>query len=156
MITTSSMAASRRKNRKYAIVLFIIYMFLLCYFLFVSERLGKAADAEYRYNIVLFQEIKRFANNIELLGVKAVIINLAGNVIAFMPFGFLLPAVIKQKIGVIMTTFLSFEFSLFVECLQLYMRVGCFDVDDLLLNTIGGFLGYLVYYLFVGRRHGKK
>ena len=35
--------------------------------------------------------------------------------------------------------------SLLVELLQLVFKVGSFDVDDLLLNTIGGLLGYLVY-----------
>jgi glycopeptide antibiotics resistance protein len=32
-----------------------------------------------------------------------------------------------------------------VEVTQLVTRVGSFDVDDLLLNTIGGILGYLIY-----------
>ena len=40
---------------------------------------------------------------------------------------------------------IQFELSLLVELLQLVFKVGSFDVDDLLLNTIGGLLGYLVY-----------
>ena len=32
--------------------------------------------------------------------------------------------------------------SLGVETIQLFTRVGSFDVDDILLNTIGGVLGY--------------
>lgn len=39
----------------------------------------------------------------------------------------------------------SFELSLLVETIQLVTKVGSFDVDDLLLNTIGGVCGYLVY-----------
>jgi len=42
--------------------------------------------------------------------------------------------------------FFSFEFSLLVETIQLVSKVGSFDVDDLLLNTIGGAIGYLNFY----------
>ena len=42
-----------------------------------------------------------------------------------------------------MTVLYSFELSLLVELLQLVFKVGSFDVDDLLLNTIGGLLGYI-------------
>ena len=43
----------------------------------------------------------------------------------------------------------SFELSLLVEVLQLVTKVGSFDVDDLLLNTVGGILGFLIYKLAV-------
>ena len=32
-----------------------------------------------------------------------------------------------------------------VETVQLVSKVGCFDVDDLILNTIGVALGYICY-----------
>ena len=34
-----------------------------------------------------------------------------------------------------------------MEILQLVTRVGSFDVDDILLNTIGGMLGYIVFMI---------
>ncbi len=40
-------------------------------------------------------------------------------------------------------TLISFEFSLLIECIQLVSKVGSFDVDDMILNTLGGSLGYL-------------
>ena len=43
------------------------------------------------------------------------------------------------------TVFYSFELSLVVEILQLVFKVGSLDVDDLILNTIGGLLGFLIY-----------
>ena len=39
--------------------------------------------------------------------------------------------------------------------MQLILRVGCFDVDDLLLNTVGGCIGYFVYLLFRRYWRGK-
>ncbi len=45
-----------------------------------------------------------------------------------------------------MTLFYSLGLSLGVEVFQLLTRVGSFDVDDLLLNTIGGILGYVLFF----------
>ena len=38
-------------------------------------------------------------------------------------------------------------FSLAVETVQLFSKVGAFDVDDILLNAIGGFVGWLCYFI---------
>lgn len=43
--------------------------------------------------------------------------------------------------------FYSFGLSLCVETFQLLAKVGSFDVDDLLLNTIGGIAGYIMYVI---------
>ena len=52
-----------------------------------------------------------------------------------------------NKKGFLFTTFVTFELSLVVEILQIVFRVGSFDVDDLILNTLGGMLGYLLLEL---------
>ena len=49
--------------------------------------------------------------------------------------------------------------SLCAEAIQLVTKVGCFDVDDLILNTLGAFLGYLAFVLCSRLRreyYGKK
>lgn len=80
-------------------LVFILYLGVLFYFLFFSERYGRTdVSDEYHYNLVLFREIKRFYRYREILGMKSVMINLAGNVAAFMPFGFFLP-VLWPKTG---------------------------------------------------------
>lgn len=78
-------------------------------------------------------------------GWNVTIVNLVGNVICFMPFGFLIPTISKKKIckNVISVTLLAMLFSLGIETAQLLLKVGAFDVDDIFLNTIGGFLGYV-------------
>lgn len=155
MNITSSMAANKAKKiRFYSKLLFLIYILFLCYFLFFSENMGRTTDCEYKYNLVLFHEINRFIRYAHLLGWKAVLINIFGNVIAFMPFGYFVPIIVKnKKIGIIRTTFLSMIFSLEVETVQLIFRLGCFDVDDILLNTLGGMFGFILYYLVYGRKN---
>lgn len=138
------MAATEKRYKKLWVVLFLAYLILLFYFLFFSEGLGRVnTDAEYRYNLTLFREIGRFWEYRRMLGFKAVFLNLAGNVIAFMPFGFLLPLLSDNRTNWFATTICAFAFSLFAETVQLVLKLGSFDVDDLLLNTVGGLLGYI-------------
>ena len=77
-----------------------------------------------------------------------------GNVIIFMPFGFFLPMASKYR-SFFAAVFYSFTLSLCVETFQLLTKVGSFDVDDLLLNTIGGVAGYIIFVICaaVRRRH---
>lgn len=150
------MAASK-KSKYRALLSFLVYLILLGYFLFFAESMGRnTSEVEYRYNLVLFQEIKRFFYHSDILGIKVVMMNIVGNVVAFMPFGYFVPRLAKRKVGFFATTLFSLEFSLFVEAVQLVTKTGSFDVDDLLLNTLGGILGYIVYCIVHKRRQQKK
>lgn len=134
-----------KKIRTAGICLFLLYLILLTYFLFFAESYGRvSAQREYRYNLELFKEIQRFWNYREELGWFSVF-NLLGNVIAFVPFGCILPVIWKKTRGFFRILFLTFGFSLAVETVQLITKVGIFDVDDLLLNTLGGIVGYFAF-----------
>lgn len=98
----------------------------------------------------LFKEIRRFLLYRNILGWRAVFLNIFGNVLAFMPFGFFLPVIWVRTRHWYITVLLSFVMSLLVETMQLVGKVGSFDVDDLLLNTIGGFAGYIIFVLARG------
>lgn len=139
----------KEKSKAYplAVILFILYLLLLFYLLFFSENYGRTMDSGYRYNLELFKEIKRFWSNRENLGWSSVITNLIGNIVAFAPFGFFLPMLCRKGKNVIGCVLLSALFSLAVETVQLFTKVGAFDVDDILLNAIGGLVGFLCYYL---------
>ncbi len=127
-------------------ILLGIYLACLIYFMFFSETYGRTdLHRDYQYNLVLFREIGRFLKYRHILGTGAVLINVAGNVAVFIPLGFALPVLFERIKSFLQVLILSFSISLLAETLQLVLRVGCFDVDDLLLNTIGGCVGYLVY-----------
>jgi glycopeptide antibiotics resistance protein len=74
--------------------------------------------------------------------------NLVGNIIGFMPLGLLLPLLFRSLRSVGKMIGISFLVSLLFEVTQLLTALGSFDVDDLLLNTIGGLLGYWIFLLF--------
>ncbi len=101
---------------------------------------------QYRGNLVPFHEIERYLVAIRESGSVHSLINFLGNVIAFMPFGFMVPLLFSKKLQSLgKVVLLSFLFSLGLETTQLVTNCGIFDVDDILLNTTGGALGYGVY-----------
>lgn len=135
----------RKQIRGLGKIFFICYIVFILYFLLISDWYGRSGELpEYTYNLVLFKEINRFWTYREILGTFVVFANLVGNVLIFIPFGFTMPMASKYR-SFMITTVYSFLLSLLVEVFQLVTKVGSFDVDDLLLNTIGGAIGYIIY-----------
>ena len=149
---------SRKRARTVGKILFVLYVVFIVWFLIFSDWYGRAGELnEYHYNLELFKEIKRFWNYREQLGYFVMLENLLGNVIIFVPFGFFLPMASRYQ-SFFSTLYASFGFSLCVEVFQFVTRVGSFDVDDLLLNTIGGVMGHIIYLICesVGRKNVYK
>lgn len=129
-------------------VAFLLYLIALVYFLLFAEMFGRTHTEKcYRYNLVLFKEIWRFWHYRERVGMTAVLLNLAGNVVGLIPFGFFLPFLAARTRKCYTVVCLTFLFSLGIEITQLLCKVGSFDVDDLLLNTIGGMFGYFLFWV---------
>jgi glycopeptide antibiotics resistance protein len=149
------MAANKKKGHSdfFYWFLFILYLFFLFYFLFFSEKMGRLTGEQYRYNLVPFREIRRFIKYREIVGWKAFFVNIIGNIIAFVPFGMLMPRLSGRMKHWYLVTLLALEFSFAVEVVQLVLKLGCFDVDDLILNTVGGLIGYVIY---VCMRRGRR
>lgn len=80
------------------------------------------------------------------------VVNLAGNVVLFIPIGYFLP-----RLWVKMRNFFVFLFTCtlsvcLVELLQLFTLLGSLDIDDLILNLCGMVFGYLVFMIFQKQR----
>ena len=101
----------------------------------------------YRYNLMPFVEIRRFWKYRDQLGNFAVFSNIFGNVIGFLPWGFILPIIFRRMDRVFLIFLSGLLLSLIVEVIQLISKVGCFDVDDLILNTLGAVLGYVFFVI---------
>ena len=102
-------------------------------------------------NLRPFQSIRLFLSPSNLTP-SIRIQNLAGNVLLFVPLGLLLPLWFRRGRHFFYVTAASGALSLFYEVIQLLFGFGNFDVDDLLLNTIGGMTGYALFFLFGKRR----
>ena len=152
----------RKEIGRVSLLILVLYGVIVIYFVLFSDRLGRTEGYEgYRYNLVLFGEIRRFIRYREYVSPGAFILNLVGNLMVLFPVGFLIPLLRMGKTGVLRILVWSFLLSLGIELLQLVSRVGVFDVDDLFLNTLGSILGYYVYRILGGLyhrrlRHDKK
>lgn len=135
-------------------LLFIIYMCVLVYVVFFAEAMGRTSQDGYVYNITPLKEIKRFMKYIwdnDALG-RAARLNIFGNIIAFIPFGIYLPYTSESKLGFISTFLYTFSLSLTIELVQLITKVGSCDVDDIILNALGGVIGYILWYIYTKLR----
>lgn len=151
------MDANKKRNRLVAGILFVIYIVVLFYFLFL-QRLWEERIRGVPISTTSFrsQEISRFIKYRKKLGMYAFLLNILGNVVAFLPFGAFLPVFLEKSRNFWRTTLYSFELSLLAELWQLVFRVGCFDVDDLMLNTLGGMLGYALYAFVIWMERKKR
>ena len=111
----------------------ILYFFLLFGLLTSSE-----ANVGGGYNIMPFSEMTRYT-----FGSNLFMLNVVGNILIFIPFGFFVCVYIKPK-RIYSILFISSIVSASVEFIQL-MIGRSFDVDDIILNVFGACLGYLLY-----------
>ncbi|MGG3281538.1 VanZ family protein [Paenibacillus solani] len=122
---------------------------------FLWQQLNRALDNPHRIqnqlqlaNLTPFESIRM---NLKHLSSPHDVINLFGNIAIFMPTGIFVGLTFRSKLlGFIGSCVISFALSLGLECSQLVFTMGTFDVDDLILNTMGGVLGYLVFLILRG------
>ncbi|MGE7094489.1 VanZ family protein [Lysinibacillus sp. NPDC048646] len=68
-----------------------------------------------------------------------------GNILLFMPLGFSIP--LRFKVNKFWKVILlGFFISFLVEVIQLFTSIRSFDVDDLILNTLGAIIGFVLYW----------
>lgn len=77
---------------------------------------------------------------------------IGGNVVLGVPFGVLVPVLIPKARGILRVLLLTAVVMLLVELVQGTLITGrAFDIDDVILNTSGALVGYLL----LGRRMGR-
>ena len=142
-----------RTNKKHTIIISIVYFLAIIYLTFLireptptyrySLRLFKAASRSLEFGGVLISGL--LSGNNKTVGwssLKGIVLN----ILLFIPFGYLIPAVWPHKKWSWWKIMLfGFAVSFCVETVQLVTRLGFADVDDLMNNTIGSVLGYLIY-----------
>ncbi|MGF9936478.1 VanZ family protein [Bacillus anthracis] len=93
-------------------------------------------------NLVPFRSTIRYLTEFDSYNIDIILMNTLGNVIIFIPFGFLLPLLFKQINNVKMASKIFIKFILLIESLQLLTFTGVFDIDDIMLNMLGALIGY--------------
>jgi glycopeptide antibiotics resistance protein len=116
----------------------LLLLLFITYILFLFELVTSRDVYMNGTNLVPFREMFRYPVGSENFNRQVV-----GNILLFMPFGFFATYYTKiKKISSI--SFMSILVSLTIEVVQKYIGRS-FDVDDIILNVVGGILGFLVY-----------
>lgn len=139
VIAVVRIAAIKNNNEKlvfykeFSNLLFIIYILLL-YELLTRAELNTVRG----YNLVPFSEMFRYE-----IGSTSFYLNVVGNIVIFIPFGYLISTYIKPKriLSILIVSVIS---SATVEFVQLCIGRS-FDVDDIILNSLGAIIGFLIY-----------
>lgn len=121
-------------------LIFSIYSIVMFWELFLGPY--RSSGASPRYNLIPLHTIANMVWNYPAFGLHIWFINLFGNVITFIPLGFLLPRVFTSINNLKKIIAAAFAVSLAAEVLQLLLNVGSFDVDDLILNIAGAAVGF--------------
>ncbi len=129
------------KSRIWLITLLAVYLLVLFRITIFRSR---TYPTEMSVNLSLFTDlVATYHEN----GIWMVLYLVVGNIVWFLPFGFLLPD-IWQRLKSYHTIPLGFLLSLVIETSQLALGKGMFEIDDLVLNTLGCAAGYLIYKIY--------
>lgn len=125
---------------------FVLYkeLFMFCALLYALLLFYVVTFQDVNYgtnNFIPFKEITRYE-----VGSKLFIKNILGNIIMFIPFGLFIAYYMKTR-KALPTLLVTIITSCVIEYTQ--MQIGrTFDIDDIFLNLIGGFIGYFIYLMF--------
>lgn len=123
----------------------------------------KKLNALYELSNVIEDKISLFKINYYTetwnMGIRKQITQTIANILMFLPLGFIFPVVFKQARTFYKTSVCMLLVSFFIEFIQYFIGRSA-DIDDLILNTLGGMLGYLIFSkiskLFKNRTIWKK
>lgn len=112
-------------------------------------------DSQYSFTMEIIP-LKSAIDSLQYIGVKALLRQVGGNILLFVPLGFFTAIRFKKIKSTKMVTFLSFSISVLIEVLQGVINIitknnsRAVDITDVLMNTIGGILGYAIFLIFRG------
>ncbi|MCU6708542.1 VanZ family protein [Paenibacillus sp. J5C_2022] len=141
------MRADRYVRRMLLIGMGLGYAAVMLYLLFVRHRYPMDG---YAYNLVPLRTIESYLLNRDAYNFDTWFKNLFGNLVLFIPIGIFLPLLFKRLRRMIPFTAACVLILLAVETMQMLLKVGSFDIDDIILNTIGAWLGLFFTYMIRG------
>ncbi|NOU78248.1 VanZ family protein [Paenibacillus sp. LMG 31459] len=147
-------AANRQKlppgRRILAWLLLLIYSAVLIYWMFLGFGRTLQTEGPLRYNLEPLRTMRLYFDMSNGVSYSGRLVNLLGNVAVFVPFGILLPLVSTAYRSVLRLTLVSVLCIIVLELMQMLLRAGSLDIDDLLLNLLGVWAGYALLRLVRG------
>lgn len=140
------------KNKKLIKILFSIYILFLI--LFVALKFDGSFERIISLHNSIIENEKDGLRNINLIPFRTMspylrditepyaFKNIAANIVAFIPLGFFISN--KNPKNVFKALIICLGVILSIELIQLFFKIGFFDVDDIILNFIGSLLGVFI------------
>ena len=130
---------------------FKLYLTVLyCFALF--ELVTTTDFYSYTNNFIPFKEILRYSSITSPLFLR----NVVGNIILFIPFGFLISDFINsraEKMNIFVISLITLITSTSIEVIQMFIGRS-FDIDDIILNFAGSIIGYIAFRI-INKTFGK-
>ena len=128
---------------------FGIYCFALFVLLFLDGRVPSDGSVGFYFaqsNLIPFRSVYDYVQRLmeDRINIEIVIRNITGNLILLLPMGCFLPCLSKPFRRYWRTLAVCFGVICMVELLQPLLRIGFFDIDDLIFNLAGASLGFLI------------
>lgn len=154
-------------NKRERIETVFLYGVFICYILFLIRLLFLSRVSllglfdsqrilDRSINLVPFHSIREYIFSNSDTIKRFSFVNVVGNIVIFIPLGTYLLLFKKNK-KVITNLLFVFKVSLFIEVIQGILGIGASDIDDIILNCLGGLVGILGYkfLLFILRDEEK-
>ncbi|MFT8316023.1 MAG: VanZ family protein [Clostridium sp.] len=154
-------------NKRERIETVFLYGVFICYILFLIKLLllsrvslldlfNSQRTLDRSINLIPFHSIKEYIFTNSATIKKFAFSNVVGNIVIFIPLGAYL-SLFKNNKRVITNLLFIFIVSLFIEIIQGLLGIGASDIDDIILNCLGGLVGILGYkFLLFILRDEKK
>lgn len=133
-------------KNKYLIIIIILYLALLIKLIVFKYPPGMTFSVA-NANLMPFRTILDYLSGEPTW--RVAMRNLLGNIVLFIPFGFLL-AFGYQTIKWRKVLLIGLSIGTSLELLQVIFKSGIFDIDDIILNFLGVVLGYLLFIFIYG------
>lgn len=128
---------SQKAATRLTTALFIIYLIAMCWILLLKLGANFSYMDNRSVNLVPFRELRLFK-------AKADLSELILNLLVFIPLG-LYTGVLFDRWNIAKKLSLFFLASLLIEGLQFALAIGAFDITDIILNTLGGIIGFVIF-----------
>lgn len=130
---------NRRITNKKMYIALCIYMTVILYMTLFSRKMGSIS----KIDLIPFNTAG---------GARYMILYAIANALAFIPLGTLLPFVWNRAKNVKVCVLMGFLMSLFIETMQLILCCGVVQTEDLIMNTLGTYIGYILYRVIKNKR----
>jgi glycopeptide antibiotics resistance protein len=131
------------------LLLYLLFLMIVCFWGINKYTIRLGSYNGVLHNLIPFDTIRNYIFNFHSYNFDTWFYNTFGVLLVFIPLGFLLPVIFVNIRSLRNIIIRSVCVSFFIEAMQYIATLGVFDIDDIILNSLGTVLGFLLYKIFL-------